>query len=246
MSIKEAFMKTYFELEKLLKEKKLTVIQLAQQIANSGKSYNPNSLYKIKNNTIKQISVDTIADICLTLDAHPDEWIKVLDSPIPLTGNYRINSEKNVDQTIILNIDSFLKEKNWTQKKLHDWLDEHKFSCRPSTISDLCSNRVDRLRVDLIAPISVALGTTPGSWISVQFHKKNNPINTGLFNLQPILKEKLINLEELVIMLDAIKVSTDIAELTAIYENKTNIIRPELLLGINRVLNIVLEDWISS
>lgn len=47
-------------------------------------------------------------------------------------------------------------------------------------------------------------------------------------------------------MLDAVQVSTDIEELTAIYENKATIIRPELLLGINKVLNIVLDDWISS
>lgn len=77
-------------------------------------------------------------------------------------------------------------------------------------------------------------------------YRLNWYVNKGLFNLQPILKEKLINLEELFIMLDAVQVSTDIEELTAIYDNKATIIRPELLLGINKVLNIVLDDWISS
>lgn len=238
-------MKTHFALDILLKEKKISVIQLAQKIADSGKAYNPNLLLKIKNQTIKRIPIDIIADISIILQVHPDTWIHVIDSPIVLQKEYTDHSISIESSSIALRVDLFLQQKDWKQKDLKHWLDQHDIPYRPMTIHEICHQQIRRLPVELIAPISVALGKTPGSWISVSFPAGLDP-SLQLFNLQSLLTERSITLEQLITKLETIHILSTIEELTAIYENKTDVVRPELLLGISKILNVSLDHLFSK
>ncbi|WP_017815132.1 helix-turn-helix domain-containing protein [Paenibacillus shenyangensis] len=158
-------METVFLINQILDEKNMSVNELVQRIIKSGVKTSNETFFRIVNNKIKRLPLDLVGAVCSILDIQVDDWIKVVGSPISLRPpSYPAGKP---DSTISLTLNRQLDEKGWSQKDLLNWLSEHGFPSRPATVFQLYHDEMKRLPVELIASISVALGITPGSWITV-------------------------------------------------------------------------------
>ncbi|ARR10634.1 helix-turn-helix domain-containing protein [Paenibacillus bovis] len=228
-------MKTLFTLDQLMDAKKIDIGDIRKAAAKMNKKVNFPTLVAIRDNTIKRLPLETAEVICSVLQVTPDDWIKVIDSPVPLESLPL--SSAPIEPQITLTLKEELQRKGWQQADLVKWLDQHQVDFRPNTLSDINNNESTRLPVDLIAPLSVAIGKTPGVWMKV---------SRKLLKLNEVMDSLNIKLDQLQELLKTKGVTVSLEELSAIYHGVNTHVSIELLVHISEVLQVSVEALIET
>lgn len=189
-------MHTTFELKQALDAQGLSDNKLIIRCKEIGVQTNALTIGRIKNGEIKRLPLDLVFAIDTVLQLSIDDWIKVVDSPVPLQA---AEEWTDVSSTAYRSkLEYHLKSRGWSQSDLVERLDkEYGLPGRMVTINRMFQGTLSRLPVEMIAPISVILGVTPGQWIDVSMKQTDSHAIASEVSISSLLDEHKLSLEEM-------------------------------------------------